>query len=101
MVMAPDASRKDFLKEKGLAEVRGLPDGCYRSTGPAGCNAPAGQRVRATGKGIHQHPTRGTESDQLLLQCGRPLTVISTSVRWWNACSSLRVTHWERTRIDS
>ena len=28
-----------------------------------------------------QHPTRGTDSDQLLVQCGRPLMVISTCVR--------------------
>src|SRR6266540_4661957 len=47
-----------------------------------------------------QQPTRGTDTDQLLLQYGRPLTVISTWVRWWKACASLRVTHCERTRID-
>src|SRR5262249_36472614 len=57
--------------------------------------------ITAAGKANPQHPSRGTDTDQLLLQRGRPVTVIYTSVRWWKACSSLRVTHWERTRIDS
>src|SRR3954452_5236480 len=47
-----------------------------------------------------QHPTRGTDTDQLLCQYGRPFSVTSTWVTWWKTCSSLRVRHCDRTRTD-
>lgn len=56
--------------------------------------------LRPFGQNAGHTNSLGTDTDQLLLKWRLPLTLISTSTRWWKVVRSLTVTHWASTLIS-